>query len=153
MVLLVFGVGLVVVVLPIVFELLADLMGYFDHKFSVQVEFLCQLKSKILGGVIRVVDVPLEPVLEADIVDLDIQLQYLQAFFRLGPMHSMMAYRFFYGFVDLVFKGSKKGVLSDEGFDELLRSEVRLIHVPAKHFLVLLAVDLQFQVDGNQILF
>jgi hypothetical protein len=56
-------------------------MRNLDHEFLVQVQFsesnkylLNELKSKILGTVWHIVDIPLKSVLKAEIIDFDIEL-------------------------------------------------------------------------------
>lgn len=63
----------------------------------------------------------------------------------------MMADCLFYSIYDLGFEGHQEGVLRDEQLDVLLRGEIRLINVPAEHFLVFLAIRLELQVNGYQI--
>lgn len=98
-------------ILSIVGQLLSNLMGYFNCKFSIQIEFLYQRECEILRRVLRVIDIPFKTIFQTDIVNFDIQLKNLQAFLLFRPMNSMMTDSFFYSIDNLCLERSKQSIL------------------------------------------
>lgn len=86
-------------------------MGYFNCKFSIQIEFLNQRECEILRRVLRVIDIPFKTIFQTDIVNFDIQLKNLQAFLLFRPMNSMMTDGFFYRIDNLCLERSKQSIL------------------------------------------
>ena len=62
------------VIFPVILQLLSNLVGNFDHELPIEVELFGQGVGEILRRVIGIIDIPLKPVLQAYVVNLNVEL-------------------------------------------------------------------------------
>lgn len=105
---------LLVDIASIVVQLFPDLMSNFDNKLTIKIKLLCQAHSKVLRRIINVIDIPLKPILQTDIINLNIKFEDPQTFLIFWSKSPMIADCFFYRIDDLIFKGYKQGIFSDK---------------------------------------
>lgn len=109
-----------------------------------------QLECKILRISRFVIDVPVEAVFKADVVDFDVQLEgpYAASLQRL--VGAVARYCLPDGVLDLALEVGQSRVLRDDQMGELLRSEVGVIDIPAELLLVPFALQLQIEMNRDQ---
>lgn len=94
------------------------------------------MQCEVLRICCLITDVPVESVLEAYVIDFDIQLKGFDAAWDLRLVRTIARDRLADGVLDMAFKVSQGWIFRDDEASELLWSEVRIVDVPAKLLLV-----------------